>query len=45
MNDAGVGIRTIMDKLHQRDQKSAARYAAGDFEVVRATSRKIGRLT
>jgi integrase len=43
--DQGASLKTIMEKLHHKDAKSALRYQASDVEVVRAVGRKVGRLT
>lgn len=43
--DEGASLKTIMEKLHHKDPKSAMRYQANDVEVVRAVGRKVGRLT
>ncbi len=44
LNDAGEGLRTIMDTLGHADAKSSMRYQAGDIEVVRAAKRKLARI-
>jgi integrase len=41
MNDAGLGLRTIMETLGHADHKSSLRYQAGDIEVVRAGLRTL----
>ena len=42
LNASGAGLKTIMKALGQDDEKSAARYATADIEVVREAKRKLG---
>lgn len=45
LNEAGAGLRTIMDALGHADPKSSIRYQSADVEVIRAATRKLGDLT
>jgi len=42
LNDAGVGLKTIMQTLGQSDTKSAIRYQTTDVENIRQAKKKMG---
>ncbi len=42
LNEAGVGLKTIMAALGHDDMKSSGRYQSADVEMVRAASQKLG---
>jgi hypothetical protein len=44
LNAAGAGLKTIMEALGQLDEKSAARYATADVEIVRAATQRLRKL-
>jgi integrase len=44
LNEAGAGLKTIMQKLGHSDPKLSLRYQDADVEVVRAASAKMPRL-